>query len=1048
MIAWILSVRWAQNLINKSDIMQDSDFIGIPAKSTSISIKSKQGFLARSYSTLTKPISKPSLGRTTSKMHKKLLSASSALRLNDSPASQDLETSLDDSNVSLNGISSSVGPKLKQYNDGSSDLLNSIIPAEKIVNDTPKISDPLALALFHIVMHFLQNVSIVDGNKDLYIVDDITERKEFRKIVASVLEYSHGSLSSKLCEFSTPAFQILSFISCSNFDIIYTYVFEGVFTTSNGKSNSIKHHEELSKDDISRLRVFELCNINQSRLLKITKELTIPIKTMQNKKVVPILIATVRNCYWNWIQNNPTEVSNLWRDKINLPDNGLFDYLFSQVDSKSKKLECWTLMTAILLTSGYDMSVIQNSQSEKKNSFLALLRKASVSDSPDIALICSIDFIKAASILSPEDCSIIRGHATSLEGNLVEKVLVEKVFEVKLKAADSEAQIIDMNAMIELVVYLAKFNKQVTKRMIVPILLDNSSPLHFKGIFTGACHHAVSKLWLNRVNRETLDITPYLRGCFLLLYSHSQEQKDLETSLSKVAALENKKKQKRTNKQNGYDYICDILNTWINYPHCFYFDQNILVDIATLQPIIKILTSFMNSSFELVRYLSYKTLLQLFSTQLYCSSMNDQALGETICKLIENALISLASLLITLNTPDSSTDSAVIKPILHCCYSLIEFWNAYVCSLNEHYVADPIFFLISTPNSLEVAFLRLLASSDVEIRGISAFCLCLLSKDVTNLPATLEIESHSSVFDSFSINSIAYLKFRHLILGGSDIYVMANERFHSIVRESFKLSVILTRGIATVCNELFRYWSFWLVNIFKCGLMDNSDINLETYDPKANNVLVQLPSSFDIIEWENVIRMIGCLYYIGSLSEVSNLSKEHNEHFSKFVKEMISLLSSNHCRIREAAAECICRHMTSNSIQIILKNLEHHTIKFFKSDGEPVINEANISLLESSLIILLSILRDVGNGHSLLPVSHITGKGFNLERFLTTYVEYVRLIRGSSDIIIRVKSNICEILAVIFSKTKSLLSNEQDFRNQMMNIIMEWNSDFRNVLLF
>jgi hypothetical protein len=172
-------------------------------------------------------------------------------------------------------------------------------------------------------------------------------------------------------------------------------------------------------------------------------------------------------------------------------------------------------MTAILVTSGYDMTLAQNSQSDK-NSFLALLRKASGSDSPDIALLCSIDFLKAASILSTEDCTVLRAHAAALESNLV-----EKVFNVKstyLKAPDSEDQIIDINAMVELVCCISKLNEQFTMKSIFPLLVDNS-PLNFKGIFIGACYHAVIKLWFNRGTPMVTATSPFLRRCFFSIYS-------------------------------------------------------------------------------------------------------------------------------------------------------------------------------------------------------------------------------------------------------------------------------------------------------------------------------------------------------------------------------------------------------------------------------------------------------------------------------------------------------------------------------------------------
>lgn len=205
-------------------------------------------------------------------------------------------------------------PLAQSYHSGSHTKIADQVACSQpgTYGDPPKLPESIAEKLFNIAFAYLQQRS-----SEQYVERDsflrlIIEDGTIEQILIRITKYPQSYNS----EFIPPSAQILSYISASNFETCQQRILEPL-SIQKQPSGLFSTTVELTAVEILKIQMLDHCNINQKRLSKIIQDLTIPIKNAGKRSVI-ILINTLRNAYWNWIESYPSEFSDLWKTKRNL----------------------------------------------------------------------------------------------------------------------------------------------------------------------------------------------------------------------------------------------------------------------------------------------------------------------------------------------------------------------------------------------------------------------------------------------------------------------------------------------------------------------------------------------------------------------------------------------------------------------------------------------------------------------------------------------------------------------------------------------------------
>jgi hypothetical protein len=377
-----------------------------------------------------------------------------------------------------------------------------------VISDPPRMNDGLAKALFAIATAFLSQ-SPTDyellGGRDSF-VRAIINGKKLDDIAHLIIAPPLCDLDLVLSETSKAASQILSYISASSFDLIQVPLQDMLAAHKQG--GGIFHTAvELSDAENCRIRILERCNWNQKRLLLLIGDTAVALKTL-SKKILPPLFLAIYKVIWAWIETNPAEFSGLWRRKRNIGDvDVVFDFLFSNAESKKKK-NYWHLMTMLLIVSCEDLTQLHDEGTcLRKHSFLELIRNTLKSKSPDLAVACAIDIVRAAAFVSKE-------HGT------FDTVVCDRLFDPRAGPRDPD-DYIEQSVVRDLIAGFARVAPQFTRNTLYPILLDPTSPSSFRSLFAGSCLLSVTRLHLDWDLPVDMHVSTLLRNLFLVHLTYS-----------------------------------------------------------------------------------------------------------------------------------------------------------------------------------------------------------------------------------------------------------------------------------------------------------------------------------------------------------------------------------------------------------------------------------------------------------------------------------------------------------------------------------------------
>lgn len=162
---------------------------------------------------------------------------------------------------------------------------------------------------------------------------------------------------------------------------------------------------------------------------------------------------------------------------------------------------------------------------------------------------------------------------------------------------------------------------------------------------------------------------------------------------------------------------------------------------------------------------------------------------------------------------------------------------------------------------------------------------------------------------------------------------------------------------------------------------------------------------------------------------------ESSAMVNKFVIDMVDLLLCDNIIVREWVKEILGTDLSPALYPMLFTYMETVLSKYFGPDGDPICNSRNTLFVEQAISILKLVLdRMEDSPENLLTV--------DFSSLINQYAKYLNKL-GSGQSALKIKIKFCQLTEVLMSKKdKITLRQEFRLRNKLLEIVVEWTSDF------
>lgn len=195
-------------------------------------------------------------------------------------------------------------------------------------------------------------------------------------------------------------------------------------------------------------------------------------------------------------------------------------------------------------------------------------------------------------------------------------------------------------------------------------------------------------------------------------------------------------------------------------------------------------------------------------------------------------------------------------------------------------------------------------------------------------------------------------------------------------------------------------------------------------------------------EWQNYA---GFLAALGGICLMADAGRQEPRRMStpsesitmvnRFVVDMVDLLLCENIVVREWVKEILGMDLSPALYSMLFRYMETVLAKYFGPDGDPICNASNTLFVEQAISVLKLILdRMEGAFENLLTV--------DFSSLIDQYAKYLNKL-GNGQSALKIKIKFCQLTEVLMiKKDKVTLRQEFRLRNKLLEIIVEWTSDF------
>jgi hypothetical protein len=162
---------------------------------------------------------------------------------------------------------------------------------------------------------------------------------------------------------------------------------------------------------------------------------------------------------------------------------------------------------------------------------------------------------------------------------------------------------------------------------------------------------------------------------------------------------------------------------------------------------------------------------------------------------------------------------------------------------------------------------------------------------------------------------------------------------------------------------------------------------------------------------------------------------EYHAMIKMFVMELFEYLICDNVYMRETAKEALGRDLSPVLHAMLLEHMEETLAQCFEADGDVVCSPRFNLLIDQSITILKLILDRINASSESVFAINFSGLIHQFARYLNKL--------GSSQTALKMKIRMCNLCEALMQK-KDYVTIRQEYlvRNRLLEIIVEWTSDF------
>ncbi|KAI9005808.1 hypothetical protein CLU79DRAFT_712957 [Phycomyces nitens] len=854
--------------------------------------------------------------------------------------------------------------------------------------------------------------------------------------------------------------RVLYYVSASNWLTYYAKIKSVVQVLG-----TIKDVNELSPPEI---RMLESSCLTRQRLHMVLSELSPYFLPMERQGKL-LFSKMMRKAIWRWIETYPAQFAEVSENQTRLLSGAevLFDMCSSATDHISKKAVIWPLQTILLVLSPkFLLQAFLNNPNEpnRRSTFLGILRNAlRTSRTADIAAVCYVDLCKAATYVPPTDESVLRHIVADIEDDLKDRVWDFSRSAASEVASPNPDFYIDLkNLATEYLLARMRLNPKNALTDLIPPCLEENVPITFKFALVKACLAITQDEdrlpWNPTISSMYDPLCTILRRLFLQTIGielGATLKLDLSTILS--GQRKNTKKETAAMAQSRIELLLDMLRL-------FKIDPLLALLASWFNDRVEQNTAFMTGVANLiqhpdqsVRHSAMECLAKLHTTSHISQWGPRNSNVVNFWRISSQIVFALARQILDSKQSEESPKS-LLELLMKLLIARNDFLRKYQVQFaeNDSRVLGSDVERLQAFVALEIALLVSLCSSDRHICSYAIKCLGYLCVE-----GELTVEE-----DEPQLNQITLLCNLPIYtdLADEDKVFIGRKAQQKSIRKYMRMITRHTPGNLAAWEEAWKRWKVLTQTVSPLteGNFETSNDRKHGFANRQGGRNTSSPMSYmdseedKFIEWQNYTGFLAalggcCLATDSDYSNDSGRSRpldqaqmnarrisapsEPSILADKFMKDMVDLLTCENVFIREGVKDTLGNDLSPALYAIMFRYLEDAMAKCFDSTGEAIYGVMSTVFVEQAVLVLKMILDRLAEpGDSLLNIDFST--------LIHQFAKYLNKV-PSNYVVLRIKIKICHLVeALMAKKDQIVIRTEIKLRNRLLEIIVEWTSDF------
>lgn len=370
------------------------------------------------------------------------------------------------------------------------------------------------------------------------------------------------------------------------------------------------------------------------------------------------------------------------------------------------------------------------------------------------------------------------------------------------------------------------------------------------------------------------------------------------------------------------------------------------------------------------------------------------------------------------------------------------------------------------------------------VKCLGYMCTEAKLTDEDSLVETASRSSQSMIGFSHNIEIYEDLSYEEPVAQGRKQPFVGRKAQQKRVRKYLRMMTAPTPGVLTAWEEVWKRWKVLTQVVSRFGMDSLRDLNdivnntvsstssvkkiggLVRHDKLRSSSVRTAPIPVGRIEtddekqteWQNYTGFLAALG--GSRFAADMIDEDFDEKRSKnsndritspsrptimiekFILDMIDLLTSENVVIREGAKDTLGGDLSTSLYAILFRHLEITMANCFTANGEVVCDNTNTLFVEQTVLVLKMILDRLTDPNDCLLST-------DFSTLILQLANYINRLPHENYTTMRIMIMMCHLTEVLMLKKEQvIIRDDVRVRNKLLEIIVEWTSDFTLVSLY